>query len=499
MLKRPNPDWRRAIAEKNATINAFVYTKPPQANPNSEIRKSVSLNGPTDDAPLWGRGIAIKDNICTADMPTTCSSKMLRDFTSPFDATVVKLLREAGADILGKTNCDEFGMGSLNINSVHGPVINPLSVGAGADAGAEPRSAGGSSGGSAAAVAAGMCFGSLGTDTGGSIRLPASYCGVVGLKPSYGLLSRWGVVSFADSLDCVGVLAKNVQDAKAIFDVLNVYDDKDPTAVSDEIRKRADERTRERMSVWNRGSESLQGLRIGVPQEYFPSDMAPFILERVGHVISGLQALGAEVVPVSMPSTSYALSAYYVIASAEASSNMARYDGVEYGMQVRPPPGADMTKTARVYSHTRSGGFGREVQKRILLGTYALTADAYDNYFLQAQKVRQLVKDDFDKVFVVADQRGGRQSGEKDGGVDVLIHASAIRTAPNMRGDGGDVGLTTYVQDVLTVPASLAGVPAINAYGGIGDDGFPVGVSVVGQWGSEASVLRVCEIIASIV
>ncbi|KAF8639097.1 hypothetical protein AX17_001740 [Amanita inopinata Kibby_2008] len=383
-------------------------------------------------------------------------------------------------------------MGSLNVNSVHGPVVNPRSFLDGTGNVPE-RSAGGSSGGSAAAVAAGMCFAALGTDTGGSIRLPASYCGVVGLKPSYGLLSRWGVVSFADSLDCVGILSRDVHSTKRIFDVLNVYDDKDPTAALEDVRKQAALDTVERMKEWNDVNGSLQGLRVGVPQEYFPSEMSPVIRECVRRIIFGLQSRGATVVPVSMPSTSYALSAYYVIANAEASSNMARYDGVEYGLQVRPPPGADLTKTARVYAHTRTAGFGREVQKRILLGTYALTADAFDNYFLQAQKVRQLVKEDFNKAFILPDHLNKR-SGERDG-VDVLIHASAIRTAPPLAESGG---LSTYVQDVLTVPASLAGVPAVSVPAGSGEDGWPVGVSVVGQWGSEECLMRVGEIAAKI-
>ncbi|KAF8347960.1 amidase signature domain-containing protein [Amanita rubescens] len=448
-------DWRKVIAEKNPSVNAFVCTTPENGRPGG---------------PLSGVGIAIKDNICTADMPTTCSSKMLKDFTPPFDATVVQLLRQAGADILGKTNCDEFGMGSLNIHSVHGPVVNPLRFGDGM-----PRSAGGSSGGSAAAVAAGMCFAALGTDTGGSTRLPAAYCEIVGLKPSYGLLSRWGVVSFADSLDCVGIFAAKVEDAEKVFDILNVFDDKDPTAAPEEVRRRADIDARERMSIWDE-SGSLHGLRIGIPQEYFPAELSPEIRERVRVVVSRLQAKGATVVPVSLPSTSYALSAYYVLASAEASSNMARYDGVEYGNQERTPAGADLTRAGRVYAHTRTAGFGREVQKRVLLGTYGLTASAYDNYFLQAQRVRELVKADFERVFILSNHLHGRRG--VNNGVDVVIHASGIGEAPLL---GDERGLETYVEDVLTVPASLAGLPAVS----IG------GVSVVGQWGSEALVMRV--------
>ncbi len=254
-----------------------------------------------------------------------------------------------------------------------------------------------------------------------------------------------------------------------------MFDDKDPTAAPEEVRRRADIDARERMGVWDE-SGSLHGLRIGVPREYFPAELSPEIRERVRAVVSRLQAKGATVVPVSLPSTSYALSAYYVLASAEASSNMARYDGVEYGYQEGTPAGADMTRAGRVYAHTRTAGFGREVQKRVLLGTYGLTASAYDNYFLQAQRVRELVKADFERVFVLTDHLHGRRGA--DDGVDVLIHASGIGEAPVL---GDERGLETYVEDVLTVPASLAGLPAVS----IG------GVSVVGQWGSEALVMRV--------
>ena len=258
-----------------------------------------------------------------------------------------------------------------------------------------------------------------------------------------------------------------------------MFDDKDPTAAPEEARRQADRDARERMNVWDR-SGSLRGLRIGVPREYFPAELSLDVSERVREVVSGLQARGATVVPVSLPSTAYALSAYYVLASAEASSNMARYDGVQYGLQVRPPRGV-VGKAGRVYAHTRMAGFGREVQKRVLLGTYALVADAYDNYFLQAQRVRRLVQADFDSVFVLPDhlhQRGGVQ-----GGVDVLVHASAIGPALAL---DGEPGLGAYVQDVLTVPASLAGLPVVSV---------PSGVSVAGQWGSEAAVLRVAEIV----
>ncbi|THV02557.1 amidase signature enzyme [Dendrothele bispora CBS 962.96] len=503
-------DYRAAIHEANPGINAFV---------------SVSDKIPSKDGPLQGTAIAVKDNICTSSMKTTCSSAMLENFTSPFDATVVKLLQQAGADIIGKTNCDEFGMGSMNTHSVHGPVINPFRP-------KEKRSAGGSSGGSAAAVAAGMCDAALATDTGGSIRLPASYCGISGLKPSYGLISRWGVVSYADSLDCVGVMAKTVPEVKRVFDVLNVHDAQDPTSVPTQTRLDARRIVEEDLDSgsWS-GKGSLDGLTIGVPQEYFPSELSSFITHSVRKLLVSLQHLGARVVPVSLPSTSYALSAYYVLASAEASSNLARYDGIQYGLRVPPPPGADTTKTSKVYANTRSKGFGEEVKKRVLLGTYALTADAFDNYFLQALQVRQLVREDFDRVFRYPNLLGRLHQdldvvephaqtqvenenttlhGVGQGRVDVLIHPSAIRTAPPLTfGLDKEVkgsSLDSYVQDVLTVPASLAGLPALsvpvissppeNVKHQTREEneekgGWPIGASIVGQWGCDELVLRV--------
>ncbi|TFK48463.1 amidase signature enzyme [Heliocybe sulcata] len=439
--------------------------------------------------------VAIKDNICTKDMPTTCSSEMLRDFTSPFDATVVSLLHQAGAHIVGKTNCDEFGMGSLNTHSIHGPVINPWKS---LSSDITPRSAGGSSGGSAAAVAAGLCDVALGTDTGGSVRLPASYCGVVGLKPSYGLLSRWGVVSYSDSLDCVGILTRNTKDIADVFPVLNDYDAKDPTSIPLPVRAKASKLLSvHTFSRWNRDASYLSGLRIGIPQEYFPAEIQSSVVSPIRALFTELRGLGATLVPVSLPSTSYALSAYYVIASAEASSNLARFTGIEYGTHVGPPPEADLTKASRVYAHSRSNGFGREVQKRILLGTYALSADAFDNYFLQAQRVRKLVKRDFDHVFAVPNVLSSSPSeASSQSKVDVIMHPSAIRTAPPI--DSGSESLDTYVQDTLTVPASLAGLPALSVPAGTADDGWPVGVSVVGQWGCDELVLRVGEIVQAV-
>ncbi|KAH8104101.1 amidase signature domain-containing protein, partial [Cristinia sonorae] len=482
---------RDELVSKNRTVNALVSLT---SESSFSHHQDVSL-------PLHGVTVAVKDNICTSGLPTTCSSEMLEGFYSPLDATVVELLQRAGAHIIGKANCDEFGMGSLNVHSSHGPVINPHQhpTSSAPWESRERRSAGGSSGGSAAAVSASLAHVAIGTDTGGSVRLPASYCGTVGFKPSYGLLSRWGVISYADSLDCVGLLGRNVDYALRTFDVLSQYDSKDPSAARPETRRRASEACKEHVSQLGLDN-TLQKLKVGIPQEYFPSELDKSILNPFRRTVDFLKSLGASIIPVNMPSTPYALSAYYVIASAEASSNLARYDGIQYGLRVEPPPGTDLTKTSNVYAHSRSQGFGSEVKKRILLGTYALTADAFDNYFLQAQRLRQLVRQDFDNVFRMPNPlRSTHQHQPDEQGVDILLHSSAIRTAPPLASaspsSDSEDSLSSYVQDVLTVPASLAGVPAASVPAGLADDGWPVGVSVVSQWGFDKLVLDIARAI----
>ncbi|KAI6013568.1 amidase signature domain-containing protein [Pisolithus marmoratus] len=448
---------------------------------------------------LRGLSIAIKDNICTSSLPTTCSSAMLYKYQSPFDATVVRLLRDAGARIVGKTNCDEFGMGSLNLNSVHGTVINPFQAQTASNVSAARtvhRSAGGSSGGSAASVAAGICDAALGTDTGGSVRLPASYCGVVGLKPSYGIISRWGVVSFADSLDCVGILGKSVSTVKCVFDTVAVYDPRDPTAATTDLRERARPFDGSLLSVMasTHKSRFLEGLRIGIPLEFFPSELDPSVVNALRPVLRRLAEAGATITSVTVPATLYALSAYYVIASAEASSNLARFDSVRYGHRTVTPPGVTILKPGEIFAYSRSASVGKEVQKRILLGTYALTADAFDNYFLQAQRVRLHVRKDFNRVFRHPCALLAQHIPPMEG-VDVLLHPSAIRTAPPL--DRSEPG-HEYLQDIMNVPASLAGLPALSVPAGKGDDGWPVGVSVVGQWGCDDLVMCVGKAIEDI-
>ncbi|KAH7105910.1 Glutamyl-tRNA amidotransferase subunit A, mitochondrial [Auriculariales sp. MPI-PUGE-AT-0066] len=463
----------------------------------TSLRALNAFVSPVRQEPKDVLSVAVKDNICTKDWNTTCGSNALRNFRSPFDASVVTFLNEADVPIIGKTNLDEFGMGSLNMHTIHGPVLNPH--------GNLPRAAGGSSGGSAAAVAAGLCSAALGTDTGGSVRLPASYCGVYGLKPSYGLVSRWGVVAYADSLDCVGVLSKTVRDLRRVFEIICRPDTRDSTCATVERRSRVSGLQRERFNHPT-PSKSLNGIRVETKpmrQEYFPEEVDNQIINVCRDTLARLRTLGATIVPVSLPSTRYALSAYYVIASAEASSNLARYDGVRYGTCIPPSITSDRTRAASVYALSRSAGFGTEVQKRLLLGTYALTAEAFDNYFLQATRVRAKLVADFDRVFALPNCRQEVDGQAVDNtllwespNVDLLVHPSAIRTAPKLDELAQMNPLDAYVQDVLTVPASLAGLPALNIPAGHGSDTCPVGVSLVGQWGADGLLLDVAEVLA---
>ncbi|KAE8233617.1 hypothetical protein CF326_g1346 [Tilletia indica] len=450
-------------------------------------------------------------------MPTTASSKMLlTNFQPHFDATAVRLLRQAGAEIVGKTNCDEFGMGSANLHSVYGGVVNPAGPG-------RRRVAGGSSGGAAVAALVRSSDLSLASDTGGSIRLPASYCGVWGFKPSYGLVSRWGLISYADSLDTVGLMGRDLEHVIEGFRVLDRVDHRDPTALSRRYRDRASRWTQKRLENIGKGSKPLEGLVIGVPREYFPAELSDGVKNTVRRTLHHLKEAGATLRSVSLPHTDRSLGAYYVLASAEAASNLARYDGIRYGFRKEGEP-EDLAAGEHPYAATRSEGFGDEVQKRILLGTYALSADAYDNYFLKAQKIRRLVQADFDHVFGipnalrhdVEDDENRTVEGRRSD-VDVLLHPSAVGIAPlapeaeaGVEAGSGKVDKTidakSYVQDVLTVPASLAGLPALSmpvgqstAEGGNRDEaGWPIGVSVVAQWGCEELLWKVARQAASI-
>lgn len=399
--------------------------------------------------------LAVKDNIAADGFPTTCASRILAEYTSPFEATIVRQLRERGATVVGKTNMDEFGMGSHSTHSSHGPVLNPLAT--------TKTSAGGSSGGSAVAVQVGDADVALGTDTGGSIRLPAAYCGVVGYKPSYGMLSRWGVVPYANSLDTVGLLARSVADVERLVFESGLdleHDPNDPTSLPRDFRTRQNAEPRRKP------------VKIGIPLEYNIEELDPQIRDAWSSAADVLRSQGFEVVPVSLPSTKHALSAYYVIAPAEASSNLAKYDGVRYGVRGE---GSDAAEGS-LYTKTRGDGFGDEVKRRIVLGAYSLSSEAMDNYFLQAQRVRKLVQRDFDRVFSSPNPLYDEQQFDLSemgdevlledklgpGQVDFLLCPTAPTFAPRLQDVKGQTPVQAYMNDVFTVPASLAGLPAIS-------------------------------------
>ncbi|KAL2387090.1 aspartyl-tRNA(Asn)/glutamyl-tRNA (Gln) amidotransferase subunit A [Blastomyces gilchristii SLH14081] len=465
-------------------------------------------------SPLDGKLVAIKDNICTRDMPTTCASRILDSYTSPFNATVVESLEKAGAILAGKTNLDEFGMGSHSMNSHFGPVSNVT------EAEREPISPGGSSGGSAIAVATGQCYAALGTDTGGSVRLPAAYTGTVGFKPSYGLVSRFGVVAYANSLDTVGVLGSNISTIREVFKTINHPDPLDPTNLPPTTRTRL-------TTAFTTRPSSLPRFRIGIPTEYNIHELSPAVRTAWQLSITHLHQLGHSIHPVSLPATKQALAAYYVLAPAEASSNLARYDGVRYGTRDTSAPD-NAGPGGYLYARTRGEGFGSEVQRRVLLGAFSLSADAIDNYFLQAQRVRRLVQGDFERVFRVGNpllplkantkadavDEGGEGCLQEGVGVDVLVVPTAPTLPPTIESLKRASAVETYMNDVFTVPASLAGLPALSvpvpvpvqARGllrdsdgdgdGDGDEAFgSVGIQVIGQFGDDDMVLHVGEML----
>lgn len=400
--------------------------------------------------PLAGIPVGIKDAICTRGVETTAGSRILSGFVPPYDATVVARLRGADAIPIGKLNMDEFAMGSSNENSAYGPVHNPWDL---------DRVPGGSSGGSAAAVAAGMCPVSLGTDTGGSIRQPASFCGVVGIKPTYGRVSRWGVVAFASSLDQVGPLGRTVGDAARLLEAIWGHDPLDSTSIPSEVPV-----------LQGAMTGDIRGLRIGVPAEYFIEGMASDVEDSVRGAIAELEGLGCELVPISLPHTPYALAAYYVIATAEASSNLSRYDGVRYGHRSAQGD-ADLHTMIR---QTRAEGFGAEVKRRIILGTYALSSGYYDAYYRKAQRVRTLVRRDFDEAFGTCD----------------LICAPVSPITACRLGERLDDPLQMYLMDVFTIPASLAGLPCLSVPCGFDGEGLPVGLHMMAPALEERRLVR---------
>lgn len=435
--------------------------------------------------------LAVKDNIATTDFPTQCASNILAGHPSPFEATIVKQLRARGAVVVGKTNMDEFGMGSHSTNSSHGAVLNPL----------DPTlSAGGSSGGSAVAIRTGDADIALGTDTGGSIRLPAAYTGSVGYKPSYGMLSRFGVVPYANSLDTVGLMAKSALSIRGLVFGLGLYeehDPNDPTSLSVQTRLRCSKAVPRTLPELNR-------LTIGIPLEYNIEELDPLIRESWALAADALAELGATVVPVSLPATKEALCAYYVLAPAEASSNLAKYDGVRYGVRGEESDAAGET----LYSETRGAGFGDEVKRRILLGTYSLSSEAIDNYFIQAQKVRRLVQRDFDRVFKLdnplydprqfdlsdMDEAGVLQDKHGPAQVDFLLCPTAPTFPPRLSVVESQSSVEGYMNDVFTVPASLAGLPAMSVPA-MTRGPLPAGLQVIGQYWDDSRVLGLAAIL----
>jgi aspartyl-tRNA(Asn)/glutamyl-tRNA(Gln) amidotransferase subunit A len=399
--------------------------------------------------PLDGIPLAIKDIINTKGVRTTAGSRILENFVSPYDATVTRRLREAGAVCVGKTNCDEFAMGSSNENSAYGSAHNPWDT---------TRVPGGSSGGSAAAVAARQCLGALGTDTGGSIRQPASHCGVVGMKPTYGRVSRYGVIAYASSLDQVGPMARSVRDCAHLLSAIAGHDPLDSTSVARPVPAYA--------TALDGG---VRGLRLGLPKEYFVEGMSPEVSDAVRGAVRHLESLGASIEEVSLPHTEYAVAAYYLIATAEASSNLARYDGTRYGLRVDRSKGLlDM------YQQTRGAGFGAEVKRRIMLGTYALSAGYYDAYYLKGQKVRTLIRRDFEKVFASC---------------QAIVAPTAPTTAFRL-GEKVTDPLEMYLSDIFTISVNLAGLPGLSLPCGFDAQGLPIGLQIVGQPFDEETVLR---------
>jgi aspartyl-tRNA(Asn)/glutamyl-tRNA(Gln) amidotransferase subunit A len=397
--------------------------------------------------PLAGVPVTLKDNLVTRGLATTAGSKILDGWIPPYDADVVERLRAAGAIILGKVNCDEFGMGSSTESSAYRQTRNPWDP---------TRVPGGSSGGSAAAVAAGLCAASLGTDTGGSIRQPAAFCGIVGLKPTYGRVSRYGVVAFASSLDQVGPLTRTVADAAAVLQAIAGHDPRDATSLDVPVPAYADGL-----------AAGVAGLRIGLPAEYFTSEIEPSIRAAIERTVAALRERGAAIVEISLPHTALALPAYYLVAPAEASSNLSRYDGIRYGKR------AEADNLLDTYRRTRGAGFGPEVKRRIMLGTYALRAGYYDAYYKKAQQVRALIKHDFDEAFAH---------------VDLILTPTTPTTA--FAFGARATPLEMYLGDIFTLSCNLAGLPGLSVPCGLSSDGLPVGAQLLGRPLDEATLLR---------
>jgi aspartyl-tRNA(Asn)/glutamyl-tRNA(Gln) amidotransferase subunit A len=437
------------INQVESKVKAYVTQTKDAAMAQAEALDE-KLKGWRRTLPLMGMPLAIKDNICTEGVLTTCASRILGNFVPPYDATVIAKLREQGYLLLGKTNLDEFAMGSSTENSAFGPSRNPWNL---------QYVPGGSSGGSAAAVAADECAAALGSDTGGSIRQPAAFCGVVGLKPTYGRVSRYGLVAFASSLDQIGPITKCVADAALLLGIIAGHDPRDSTS--------ADVPVPDYLKVLKR--RDLRKVRIGVPVEYFAEGLDPEVDRAVKDAIGELKKLGGEIKEIKLPTTDAAIATYYVIATAEASSNLARYDGVKYGLR------AKQTKDLLdLYMKTRQEGFGPEVKRRIMLGTYALSAGYYEAYYGKAQAVRTLIRRDFDAAFKAVD----------------LIVTPVTPTPAFKLGEKIDDPLQMYLSDIYTISVNLAGVPAISLPCGFSKAGLPIGLQIIGRPFEEETVIR---------
>ena len=439
-------------AEKlNETLNAFL-----QIDRVGALKRAEKLDEKKDLSPtpqsLLGLPIGIKDNICVHGLQTSCGSQILGDYHPPYNATVIERLLEAGAVVIGKTNCDEFAMGSSNENSAFGPVKNPWDT---------SRVPGGSSGGSAAAVASGVVPVALGSDTGGSVRQPASLCGIVGLKPTYGRNSRYGLVAFGSSLDQVGIFGRTVGDVARILKVTAGRDPKDATTADAPVPDYVAELTGD-----------VQGLRIGVPRALFGEGLNPEVRVAVENAIETYRELGAEIVDVELPHAKYCIAVYYIIATAEASSNLARYDGVRYGFRAEDTP-----ELRAMYRRTRDQGFGAEVKRRVMLGTYVLSAGYYDAYYRKAQQVRSLLKEDFRKAFETCE----------------AIITPTSPTPAFLLGEKVDDPLAMYLNDIYTVTANLAGIPGLNVPCGLSSSRLPIGFQLVGPYWSEAQLFKIAD------
>ncbi|MFW6171348.1 MAG: Asp-tRNA(Asn)/Glu-tRNA(Gln) amidotransferase subunit GatA [Planctomycetota bacterium] len=440
-----------SIEERDPAVGAFLSVCRERAEEKAKVIDAKIASG-RPVGPLAGLPVALKDNMCTSWGRTTCGSRILEHFHAPYTATAVRKLEQAGAIIIGKTNMDEFAMGSSTENSSLRKTVNPW---------CEERVPGGSSGGAAAAVATGMCFAALGSDTGGSIRQPASFCGVTGLKPTYGRVSRYGLVAFGSSLDQIGPLARSVQDCALMLNAIAGHDPADSTSVSEEMAPVPD---------YLAGLEKpVENLRIGIAPQ-FTAGIQPGVQTAVDRALETFRGLGAETVEIELPHMDYAIAAYYVIATGEASSNLARYDGVHYGRRTHDPGDC-----VEVYTRSRDEGFGKEVKRRIMLGTYALSSGYYDAYYLQALKVRNLIRGDLDAAFKRC---------------DCIVMPVAPTTAFRIGEKTGDP-LLMYLTDVFTIPANLAGIPGITIPCGLDLDHLPVGLQILAPAFSEGRLLRV--------